>query len=42
MEKRASGLCVKTGMIQAHLRILPNGTFSASNGLFDRFMNASV
>ena len=39
MEKRASGLCVTTGMIQAQaLRIPPNGTFSASTGWFDRFM----
>ncbi len=39
MEKRASGLCTATGMIQAQtLRILPNGTFSASNGWFDRFV----
>jgi hypothetical protein len=40
MEKRASSLCVITGMIQAHaLRTLPNRTFSASNGWFDRFVN---
>ncbi len=33
------GLCVTTGIIQANaLRILPNETFSASNGWFDRFM----
>ena len=36
MEKIVSGLCVTTGMIQAQaLRILQNGTFSASNGWFD-------
>jgi hypothetical protein len=39
MERRAAGLCVSTGMIRAEaLRILPNGTFSASNGWLDRFM----
>jgi hypothetical protein len=39
MEKRASNLCVTTGMIRAEaLRILANGKFSASNGWLDRFM----
>jgi hypothetical protein len=34
---RASSLCATTGMIQTQaLRILSNGTFSASNGWFDR------
>ncbi len=39
MEKRTSVLCVTLLMIQTQaLRILPNGTFSASNGWFDTFM----
>ena len=39
MDKRASGLCVTTGMYRAEaLRLLPNGNFSASNGWLDRFM----